>query len=67
MNNKKPISIDEYRMRPIIDAQISRFLDNMDDNDVDNLINNDKFTEMLEKAYYNHKDLNIDCIDPFFK
>ena len=31
MSHKKPISIDEYRRRPIIDMEISQMLDEFDD------------------------------------
>lgn len=67
MNKKRPISIDEYRMRPFIDAHISRLLDDMDDNEADNLMKDDNFAELLEKAYYSQKNFSIDGIDPFFK
>lgn len=65
--SKKPISIDEYRMRPFIDAHISRLLDDMEDSEAEKLMKQDKFTEMLEKAYFQQKNISIDGIDPFFK
>ena len=58
-SEKKPISIYEYRMRPIIDAKVSKLLDSMDDEEADKLLNSGEFSEILKKIYIDQKKSDI--------
>ncbi|MDR2655454.1 MAG: hypothetical protein LBC56_05185 [Oscillospiraceae bacterium] len=50
MYEKKPISIDEYRRRPYIDAKLSEILDNMDEDELPEELDSDFFDRLFERS-----------------